>query len=90
MKVNAWISPARLLNIEEKANDDNTIKWWEGVVMVGTDVNTITIDKNIAPDLEAGKDYDFELQISENLKTSKSGQVFKTHKFKIIDFESRE
>jgi hypothetical protein len=90
MTVKAWISPARLLNIEEKSNDDNTIKWFEGVVMVGTDVNTITIDKSIAPDLESGKDYDFELQISENLKTSKSGQVFKTHKFKIIDFESRD
>lgn len=90
MKVNAWISPAKLLNIEEKANEDNTIKWWEGVVMVGTDVNTITIDKAIAQDLIAGNNYDFELQITENLKTSKNGQVFKTHKFKIVDFEVRD
>lgn len=89
MNITAWISPARLLNIEEKSNDDNTIKWFEGVVMVGTDVNTVTIDKNIAPDLEVGKDYDFEMRINENLKTSKSGQVFKTHKFKITDFEER-
>lgn len=90
MKVNAWISPAKLLNIEEKSNYDGSIKWFEGVVMVGTDVNTITVDKNIANDLEPGKTYDFELQITENLKTTKSGQVFRTHKFKITDFEERE
>ncbi len=92
MNVNAWISPARLLSIEEKSTetkDNKTIKWFEGVVMVGTDVNTVTIEKSIAPDLEAGKDYDFELRITENLKTSQSGQVFRTHKFKITDFEER-
>ena len=92
MNIDAWISPAKLLALEEKqteTNDNQIIKWHEAVIMVGTDVNTITVDKTIAPDLEAGKDYDFCLRISEQLKTSKNGQVFKVHKFKITDFEER-
>lgn len=87
MNIDAWISPTKLLALEAKSSDDNTIHWFEGVVMNGTDVNTVTIDKSIAKDLEVGKAYDFLLRISETQKASKNGQVFKVHKFKITDYQ---
>lgn len=87
MNIDAWISPTKLLALEEKHSEDNTIHWYEGVVMNGTDVNTVTIDKGIAKDLEVGKSYDFLLRISETSRASKSGQVFKVHKFKITDYQ---
>lgn len=77
------IQNAQVLNIVEKHSDDNKITWYEMVFMSGSDVNTITVNKNVAEELTVGGIYDLLMQITEIIKTSRTGGAYKAHKFRI-------
>lgn len=79
------IEKAKILNVVEKQSDDGKIVWYEVVFMQNSDVNTVTINKNTADKLEIDQIYDLLMQITEVLKGTKSGQAFKSHKFRVID-----
>lgn len=86
----AVIEKAKILNVVEKQSEDGKIVWYEVVFMQNSDVNTVTINKNTAEKLEIEEIYDLLLQITEVLKATKSGQAFKSHKFRVIDCYSTE
>lgn len=80
------IENAKVLNLVEKKSDDGKIVWNEIVFMKDSDVNTVTINKNIADKLDIDETYDLLMQITEVLKAYKNGNgAFKTHKFRIVD-----
>lgn len=80
------IQNAQVLNIVEKHSDDGKITWYEMVFMKDSDVNTITVNRNVADNMTVGSIYDLLMQITEVIKTSRSGGAYKSHKFKIEDF----
>lgn len=80
------IQNARILNIVEKSNEDKTINWIECVFMKDSDVNTVTINRNVSDKLSIDEVYDLLMQITENIKASKDGHAYKQHKFKIVDY----
>lgn len=87
MNVITVIQNAKILNIvdrETKAADGNTIKWTEVVFMKDSDINTVTVDREVAMNMAIESSYDLLLQISENMKVS-GNRAFKAHKFKVID-----
>lgn len=84
------IEKAKILNVVEKQSDDGKIVWYEVVFMQNSDVNTVTINKNTADQLQIDEIYDLLMQITEVLKATKSGQAFKSHKFRVIDFYDAE
>lgn len=79
------IEKAKILNVVEKQSDDGKIIWYEVVFMQNSDVNTVTINKNTVDKLQIEEIYDLLMQITETLKATKSGQAFKSHKFRVID-----
>lgn len=81
------IQDAKILNVVEKSavSNGNDIKWYEVVFMKDSDVNTITVNRNIAETLKIDEIYDLFIQITELIKTSRSGDAYRTNKFKIID-----
>lgn len=79
------IEKAKILNVVEKHSDDGKIVWYEVVLMQNSDINTITINKNTADKLQIDEIYDLLMQITETLKSTKSGQAYKSHKFRVID-----
>lgn len=83
----AVIQNAKILNIVEKSNDnkENPINWVECVFMKDSDVNTVTINRNVADTLSVDDVYDLLIQITELIKASKDGHTYKQHKFKIVD-----
>lgn len=84
------IEKAKILNVVEKQSEDGKIVWYEVVFMQNSDVNTVTINKNTAEKLEIEEIYDLLMQITEVLKATKSGQAFKSHKFRVIDCYNTE
>ncbi len=85
------IQNAKILNVVEKKSEDGKIVWYELVYMKDSDVNTVTVNQNTADLLSIGDIYDLLMQITEILKTTKAGNAYKSHKFKIVDaFEIEE
>lgn len=77
------IQNAKILNIVEKQSDDGQIHWVEIVYMQGSNVNTVTINRNVSEELTVGEVFDLLLQITEVIKSTRSGGAYKSHKFKI-------
>lgn len=80
------IENAKVLNLVEKtaqSNDGKPITWYEIVFMTGSDVNTITINKNLYEELEIDNVYDLLMEITETLRAYKD-RSFKNHKFRIV------
>lgn len=84
------IEKAKVLNVVEKQSEDGKIVWYEVVFMQNSDINTVTINKNTADKLEIDEIYDLLMQITEVLKATKSGQAYKSHKFRVIDCYNTE
>lgn len=86
MKGTFIITDAKILSIEDKvalAKDGSDIRWTEVVYLSGTDVNTVTIDKKVADELNKDEVYDLILTITEQIKGSANGRGYINHKFKI-------
>ena len=86
MKGIVVIQDAKILNIVDKsakAKDGSDIKWTEIVFMNGSDVNTVTINKNIADELQIEEVYDLLMEITEQIRSSANGRGFINHKFRI-------
>ena len=80
------IQDAKVLNICDKtakAKDGSDIKWTEIVFMNGSDVNTVTINKNVADELQIDEVYDLLLEISEQIRSTQNGRGYVNHKFRI-------
>ena len=85
MNLTAIYDNVKILNLEEKSSQDNSIHWYEAVTMQGTNINTVVVDKAVAPALEVGQDYSLILAVTEQLKVS-GDRAYKAHKFKIVDY----
>ena len=87
MKANVVICDAKILNVEDKVAVDKLgkdIRWTEVVIMQGTNVSTVNIDKEVAKQLNIDGIYDLVMEISEQIKATSYGKGFINHKFKII------
>ena len=86
MKGIVVIQDAKVLNIvdkQAKAKDGSDIRWTEIVFMNGSDVNTVTINKNIADELQIEEVYDLLMEITEQIRGTATGRGFVNHKFRI-------
>lgn len=86
MNAKCMIENVKVLNVVEKENTEGNIKWFELVFMQGSDINTVTVDKTIAPQIESDNFYHLELTITEQIKTTRGGLAYKSNKFKITNF----
>ena len=81
------LNDCQIVNVQDKkaANKDTgeEINWCQVVFVQGTNVNTMTIKKEVAPKLVLGSKVDLLVSVSEQFQ--KGGG--KVQKFKVIDFQ---
>lgn len=80
MKGNVIIKNCKVLDISTASMEDsknNKIEWFNCVFMQDSNVNTLTVDKQIVNALQVQKTYDLVVQCSENPKNGYINTKFK-------------